>query len=517
MKKIYILLVIFLAAHGVLLLTVLPPFEGWDEPQHVAYIQHLIETKEQPVFPQAKVSRELAARLAVFPHPQSSLDKYGVMAYSNYFSDKLRIGGLAVTGDKTLYEAQHGKLYYLLVAPLFIASGGIFNLLQSVNVLRLLNLFLTIFSLILFIRFISATIAKKTHASLLALIACCHPLFLINGVRVANDALGIMLGTLVVLWGLTPAKHARMVWAVSMGLLLGFSVWVKSTNTSLLLFILACLAFSAYQKKISWRQGIIACVLFTICAIIADSSNIFFNIAHYRMVFPMQEAIANNDHGKTLVDLAIAGWRINLPKQLFKLWTVYNTWIGGWSFLIVPFVPAVIAFLYTMAAAGWAYRVIRPCAGKSLFQDPSLSFRLFFLFLFISCGLAWHMVQSYLAFGLSATTPWYACIAFPFMLLLLYEGVFRISSLAAAIFGWLLVFLYLSVETYGIIFKMLPCYSGGMTGLTALRRISLLHPSWLGTTTFFASAVTAILLFIIITVLWFREAAAGQRHLQGDR
>ena len=46
-------------ARGVMLMCVLPPLEGWDEYQHVAYVHSMHETGRRPVYGEAVVPRAL--------------------------------------------------------------------------------------------------------------------------------------------------------------------------------------------------------------------------------------------------------------------------------------------------------------------------------------------------------------------------------------------------------------------------------------------------------------------------
>ena len=40
-RRLRVLLVALVVCRGVVLLSILPPFEGWDEYQHVAYVEHM--------------------------------------------------------------------------------------------------------------------------------------------------------------------------------------------------------------------------------------------------------------------------------------------------------------------------------------------------------------------------------------------------------------------------------------------------------------------------------------------
>src|SRR5216684_8021753 len=58
-KKICLALTLLIVARGVFVLCVLPPFEGWDEYQHIAYIVYIKEQREIPRFGHSTVPRSM--------------------------------------------------------------------------------------------------------------------------------------------------------------------------------------------------------------------------------------------------------------------------------------------------------------------------------------------------------------------------------------------------------------------------------------------------------------------------
>ncbi len=87
-RRLRVILTGLVLCRGVVLLCVLPPFEGWDEYQHVGYIIYLNETGDRPCFGQADVPASLMARLPAFPHCPSALRQFrglGAVDYSTYW------------------------------------------------------------------------------------------------------------------------------------------------------------------------------------------------------------------------------------------------------------------------------------------------------------------------------------------------------------------------------------------------------------------------------------------------
>ena len=43
-RRLRVFLVALVVCRGIVVLSILPPFEGWDEYQHVAYVEHMRQT-----------------------------------------------------------------------------------------------------------------------------------------------------------------------------------------------------------------------------------------------------------------------------------------------------------------------------------------------------------------------------------------------------------------------------------------------------------------------------------------
>ncbi|MCI5127512.1 MAG: hypothetical protein D3907_03200 [Candidatus Electrothrix sp. AUS3] len=70
-----VLLIALFLLKGVVYLSIMPPFEGWDEYQHLAYISYLDKYHERPILNNAFVSRDVLKQIVQFPVSQSMLDQ----------------------------------------------------------------------------------------------------------------------------------------------------------------------------------------------------------------------------------------------------------------------------------------------------------------------------------------------------------------------------------------------------------------------------------------------------------
>ena len=124
-----VLLVGLVLCRGLVLLCVMPPFEGWDEYQHVGYVVHVGETGRRAVLNETVVPPALVTAAVQFPQPKSALEQIGRLGAVDYATFWARRDPpVRKEGDVALYQAQHAPFYYRMAAPLFRALGGVADL-----------------------------------------------------------------------------------------------------------------------------------------------------------------------------------------------------------------------------------------------------------------------------------------------------------------------------------------------------------------------------------------------------
>ena len=87
-------------ARGICLLCILPPLEGWDEYQHIAYVAHVHETGRIPILGQTSVPASLRRALAGLPRSSTGTDglgEIGVNGYREYWQTGARLGPKATS------------------------------------------------------------------------------------------------------------------------------------------------------------------------------------------------------------------------------------------------------------------------------------------------------------------------------------------------------------------------------------------------------------------------------------
>ena len=510
------LLILLVLAQGTALMCVMPLLEGWDEYQHIAYIQYLVEHDELPVLRKSMVSRTLLEKLVKLPQPRPMTDQTkgtGALDYDSFH----RQGQPAYRSgheDIPLYQAQHGSLYYRLMLPVFQIAGGIENLTQSIALLRLVNLLLTTATLAGCLWLIGSAPANRMHAALLGLVICCQPLFLINGCRVANDALAIAMGTVVIIWALKIEQWERIGLSAGIGVLLGLAVWTKSTAMALVPFIAGSILLGIWRKRISFKKAILTSSLVFGTALIVSSPYFAFNFHHYHMLTPMQEGLVNRDHGKGLTDFLKAGWQLNAPKRIGELWIKHSTWVGGWSHLQPRHVQNGITLAFAVGLLGWGAVFWRRLRNKKhMIEDHTLSLRCAILVFCVSLGLLWHMVQSYVAWfpDGSSTNAWYACMGFPFALILVYEGATGFSDRIAKGVGWLLVCLYGFATWYGFFSRCCLVTAAAQADGKHWCGLAEYQPPWLSIPVFFIATSVFLCVFVMVIISQFGRATDSGR------
>lgn len=530
-------LVLLVLARGVVVACVLPPFEGWDEYQHVAYIVHILETGEDPVLRQTCVPKSLLRAAVQFPQPAAAIEQIeaaGAVDYATYWQSGPRPPADTLP-DVPLYQAQHAPLYYRLVAPLFAWLGGIENLRAAVGGLRLLNVCLTALAVKLMLDVLGLLLSNRLAAAVGGLAIATHPLFLMNSVRVSSDALGVLLATAAVVMAMrmvagnggsfdtggpdtavAPATMRRLTFfrCAAVGGLIGLAVLAKTVNLALLPFAVACIVWSAVRCRLSAAAtvGRLAAALIVLAAVTQHYFR--FNLTHFGLLTPMQEALVNREAGRGAGDVLRTALRLDWVRAWDELWIHNNRLVGGWSFVrTMRWHRSGQAWALAAAFAGWLWPLLfsgyrrrlrgaeRHDGAADVLAPPGFFAMCVLLCLSFTAALSYHTLNCQLAWGEPFMNPWYAAAAIPWFLVLAVGGSAawpgrRLKYLPIA---WLIAVFVLS-EISGVLGRMVTTYAQLPLGWDAFERLATLQPAWLGTPTLaIAAACAAGLLAAAIT------------------
>jgi Dolichyl-phosphate-mannose-protein mannosyltransferase len=516
---------------GVVLLCVLPPFEAWDEYQHIGYMAYLAETGQRPVLGQADVPLTLLCRLSAFPQSRSALRQLGgcgAVDYATYWSCLSR-GEPPTAGDLThlrfpLYQAQHGPLYYRLATPLFSALGGVADLRTTIGGLRLVNLVLTAGAVWIALGIVRRLVREVRLAALCGLLIATQPLFLTNGARVANDALGVFLATAAVAMAMNLTRRHSVAATLGLGLVVGMAVLAKTVNLGLLPFVAACWLTALIRNRdgagVSVRtiRALGSASILLMGFLLVTHSEFLANFKRFGSPTVMQEAVVNRAAGRGTANLVRTASSIAWRDWAQKLWFRDNVMSGGWSWAGKhEHLRSRHEILAGIGLLGWAWAIVPVARVRilRLFHDPLCPLLCLALLLSYTGAMAYHVVQSRLCWGSISTNPWYAAAAYPWFLLLVSGGAF---AWPVGRFRWLLpgaiAMVFVEAEACTVLGSMTALYAGYADWSAALRRLAVLQPSAFGTTTLY-TAMAGVLAFdglalCAVLRLVFEPSTAGK-------
>lgn len=202
--------------HGALYAAFLPPWGLIDEAQHLHYIQYIAEEKELPVAGETYLSDEIIAS-------HFATRRWETFHWTPPSSPDPQAMGL----EGHSYEAYQPPLYYLLMAPIYLAVPG--DLLVKLYALRGVALLLSLVTVWATYRCARLLLPRSPQAAFWAgLLLVAIPERAIATSRINNDVLLEVVAALFCL-ALTHAlvKGLTTRHSLILGVLLGLGVWVK--------------------------------------------------------------------------------------------------------------------------------------------------------------------------------------------------------------------------------------------------------------------------------------------------
>lgn len=513
------LCVLLFCARGLFVLSIFPPLEGWDEYQHIGYVEYLLEHGDSPVFNDNNdVPRSLHAELVKLPHSKNAVHQLqfiGGVSYEEFW--KLDAPPELVEDAPTirLYQAQHSSLYYRLVAPVYSWAKTQWGFVPAVTMLRAINVAFGAGAIAIALWAIGLLVRPGPFRHLIGLLIALQPLFLLNCARVANDAPAVLFGTAAVaamlLLGTKPSVRASIV----LGVLLGVGVLFKTINLGLL--PLAAFVYLYAAWKGDWRRAIPMGFVALACMLAVSGYYFAFNLQTFGMLTPMQEAIQNRAEGKTLGDYLEAAKYLNWYHEVSTRYLRHSLWRGGWSMILPDWRLLGVSRLFVkmhevtawFAAVGILWMLSPKYRQERLiFSRPGTATRIGVLWFGVTAALCYHMLQTIVALPNVATNIWYAAVTFPWLLVLLVQGLaaFPAPRLGQFFIG-LMAVAFLGTEIYGTRVAMVEEYALVPWGDLARERLSQLHPSWWG-----PNQTTLLMIGVVVIAMTCFAIAVMQKH-----
>ena len=488
------LLIVSFVARAPLYLSVFPPFEGWDEYQHLAYIEHLDETGTIPVFNESWVSTALRPLLISVPHSQWGGDQvrqWGVRSYPEYWnatapSSDAEGGAPAVV--IRLYQAQQPPLAYAVALPVWRAFGSAHRL-DAIYAIRTMNVLLVVAALVLFAAALTRLVPDFAPRVAVLALVCLYPLFFQNVARVANDALAVATG----IAGISVLVLADQRTLLSRGALaavcMALSVWTKQTSLTLIPALVLGLPLIGWAHGLSagrlWRVTLIASGVFVILV----APLWLWSYRHYGTFLTTQDSIQLTAQGSALSALAASFVALPWLELIDTLFVPGRPWVGGWSFLAIPntleFLHRWYFIVLLVTAVVGAVVATRRCTrsrvglASVLRVDEGDVARLVVcatVVVFTALGMTYHGVLSHAVFGRVMTNPWYFMTALPFLFVLVVRGLEVISRRLAIVGPATLGVLFVVMDLHGTWVQMPSSYAATTDVALQWSRLTAIHP-----------------------------------------
>ncbi|MDQ5846414.1 MAG: glycosyltransferase family 39 protein [Acidobacteriota bacterium] len=516
-KKITIALTLLIIARGVFVLCVLPPFEGWDEYQHIAYIVYIKEQREIPRYGDSTVPSSMKDMLQRYPHPeydsaQTAPGRWGTKTYNEFWMSQRNDDSAKDVDPTRLYEGQQMPLYYLLAVPLWSLFSGV-SYLAGIYALRLINVLLVAAAVFIFLRTLEICIANVAHRLIIGLLVATAPMYLINAARISSDALTILFGSLTLYFTIAALRKNPFRFLALASSFLALGILSKATMCMMAPVVLTGIVICVYQRRLSYPfRTLAACALIVIVLLSP------FYYYHYRVTggfYQMTEVMTSQVQGKSKLSIwsqaLNVGWTTRLREWLF----CRELWCSGWSFIFLPTWMRVLYrfFMYAFWGVvvgvglkrGWGKRLPTNHL-EYLFSENKYVIVLGSLVLSVLAGLAWFATLSLANWGFVGVIPSYFMIAFPAWTVFVYQA----SLFAGRRFAFWSVHILLGFnlvsELLGTLYLMPTAFTATSWSWRAWTRLLELHPifpsPWFIVPTL---ALIAGLLIYLFRILWRSE------------
>jgi hypothetical protein len=487
------LLIAAFLARAPLYLSVFPPFEGWDEYQHLAYVAHLDETGTIPVFGESTISLALRPLIRAMPHSQwggEQVQQWGALSYADYWNSREAAepdGG--APAPIRLYQAQHPPLAYALALPVWRALWST-NPLEAIYALRALNVLVVAAALALFAAALNRLVpAFAPRVAVLALV-CLHPLFFQNVARVANDAFAVATGLAGVSLLVLADGRTLLTRGLLSAVCIAACVWSKQTGLTLIPPLILGLPLIGWAHRVParrlWRVTSIVCVTFLVLV----APLWLWSYQRHGSIVTTQESLELAARGPVLQAIATSFQNLDWGSLFRSLFVPGRVWVGGWSFLREHRTLGGLhdwywGILLAAAAGGAAVALAGRATARATTRTTVRANRPTVVRLTLcatvavitALGMIHHALVSHAIFGRPMTNQWYFMTALPFLFVLVVRGLDTIHRRLGAVAAALLAVLFVAIDLHGIWVVMPRAYAGTDDPALQWSRLTAIHPA----------------------------------------
>jgi hypothetical protein len=483
------LLVCAFLARGPLYLAVFPPFEGWDEYQHLAYLVHLDEKGTLPLY-DSRVSLALRPLVMSMPHSPSGAEQvkeWGAVSYAEYWnapSPTPATAGPALSSPR-LYQSQHPPLAYAVALPVWRALDP----LVAIYALRMMNLIVVAAALGLFAAALERLVPSFAPRVAVLALVCLHPLFFQNVARVANDALAVATGLagislLVLADGRTLTTRGLLATA-----LIAASVWSKQTSLTLIPALAVGLPAVAWAHRVSAGRMMRVTGIAGAFFLVLVAPLWIWNYQHYGTLLTTQDSVELAARGSAVAALRTSFTTVPWWQVIDALFVPGRAWVGGWSFLPMQDTLDDVyrwywsTLLAAAAAGGVVASVRRMRSHRSLSRvgsdDGTWAGLLVCasVVIFTALGMSYHVVLSHAVFGRPMTNTWYFMTALPCLFVLVVRGLESIDRRLGTASVAVLAVLFVVIDLHGTWVQMPSFYANTTDPTLQWSRLTAIHPA----------------------------------------
>jgi len=456
-------------AGGTFFVLMVPLGEGFDEPWHFAYVQHVAQFGKPPLGHSTHISEEIATFLRVHPVSWGLHRNFPtLLSHDEYWRDQrnrdeldpvlanLRFSGEyaeSQTEASGQYESHQPPLYYFASAPVFAAASYLFSFVDTFLAARMFSVFLA--SLIVPGSFLLAKVVLKDSAAAgnIAALVVLFPGLYPGVVRVSNDALAVPLAcwTLVLL-ALFLEKH-QPVHLYGLSALLIAGLWTKAFFIPILAGVIVSLLYYVQVRA----------AITVLLISLAGAPWYVNNFNHTGSITGLPETISIKSSAFSSVE---ALWGLDW-NNLLNVVRFSHIWVGNWSFLSVrSWMYRVVFWLFVLGVMGLIRGRIRSVSG---------ALSLIICYAVFIAGLIYYATQVFQETGTSVAEGWYLTSFIPAEAVLFSAGL---QSSLGARWRWVGIaaqVLLLALLIYSSAFIAMPYYSG-ITAHKADGHLATYHP-----------------------------------------
>ncbi len=458
----------FAICNAILYSSLLPLWEGFDEPAHYGYIEQLVIHRQLPLMNRTTLPADIRDSLKLVPVSwllHNALP--GSISFEDWFqlsSQQRRDRRIALrklspalatqSSDVLNYEAQQAPLAYLLVAPLDAA----FSRAPLPERVLYLRFFVSIVSALLLYAASSLllTALNVEGAFRWAALACIFESQMLwaSIAHVSNDWLSIPLGTLFLALLVPATQHGKTKHLLACAGVLAAGLLTKAYFLAFVPVWAAAMLIQLWRHRLRVRTALGAlAILFP--AAVWYVRNVFL----YGSFSGTQETIA----GVRPLDAFYAFFHINWFASTIDLLR-WSLWTGNWSFISFSRLTINIELLLLALAFALLFARFR--------QITEAQWWLLAACFAFYLGLIYQTCTTWIATnGRSQhAEPWYMQCIFPCLWTLAFLGLARSGAIGRTVATLLaLISAWIAAATYWV--KLIPL-SGGFSGRSSVSRVA---------------------------------------------